>query len=291
MNGQNQLANKLKTLRLSRNLSATLLAEAVGVTHAAISTYESGKRTPSEKVLENIAKVLNGDLEELKKLREIEKSNSSQIKNNEEEPDEKSRPLINEDVDDDYLNSFIEHLRNMDKDEQLSFIKESEEKLYASALNKLKPFTLKGLQQEVMQIKAEWYSLPQEPEIIPQLREFYGGIVLEEDKPYFHFSYKKIGAEVSLLFNEKQHLQFFTDWFGAEPTATWTVTEKVQHLPKPVKLEKHLWIHPKVSPSKLMKIHSKYNLQLNSLKFNPYFEWQISNLMRYQSFSVQHNIS
>ena len=53
------LGEKLYRLRKSKGLTQAQLGQMVGVTEAAIRSYESGKRNPKEKHLERIAKALD----------------------------------------------------------------------------------------------------------------------------------------------------------------------------------------------------------------------------------------
>jgi transcriptional regulator with XRE-family HTH domain len=62
------LGERIKKLRHEANLSLRQLAEKVGKTPPFISDVELGRRYPSEGVLEEIAKALKADIEDLKKL-------------------------------------------------------------------------------------------------------------------------------------------------------------------------------------------------------------------------------
>lgn len=44
------ISEKLVNLRLKKNVSQTQVAESLGITKAAISQYESGRRIPSDEV-------------------------------------------------------------------------------------------------------------------------------------------------------------------------------------------------------------------------------------------------
>jgi transcriptional regulator with XRE-family HTH domain len=62
------LGEKIKQLRQEANLSLRQLAEKVEKTPPFISDIELGRRYPSDGVLEDIARVLKADVEDLKKF-------------------------------------------------------------------------------------------------------------------------------------------------------------------------------------------------------------------------------
>ena len=54
-----EFGNRLKTLRISKNLTQKQLSEIIGVATSAISAYEAGMRYPSYQVLIRIASVFH----------------------------------------------------------------------------------------------------------------------------------------------------------------------------------------------------------------------------------------
>lgn len=61
MNGE--IGKKIKALRKTRGLTQIQLADALGVERASISNYETGRRYPSLRTLEDIAHTLGVSLE------------------------------------------------------------------------------------------------------------------------------------------------------------------------------------------------------------------------------------
>lgn len=59
------IGKKIRELRISRNLSTRGFAEDLGVAHAMVQKYESGKSKPRPAMLEKIAKLFNVTLAEL----------------------------------------------------------------------------------------------------------------------------------------------------------------------------------------------------------------------------------
>ena len=59
------IAQQLKTLRRKQGLTQTQLAEKIGLTQAAIASYESGRIQLVDVVLFDLAKVLNATTDEL----------------------------------------------------------------------------------------------------------------------------------------------------------------------------------------------------------------------------------
>lgn len=64
------LGDKIKELRLSKDLSQAKLAEAVNADQSIIGLYERAKRLPSTDMVRKLAKVLNYNVEELLTIRE-----------------------------------------------------------------------------------------------------------------------------------------------------------------------------------------------------------------------------
>lgn len=57
------IAKKIKTLRKTRGLTQSQLADALGVQRATVSNYEIGRRSPHIKELEKIASILGVSLD------------------------------------------------------------------------------------------------------------------------------------------------------------------------------------------------------------------------------------
>lgn len=57
------IAKKIKTLRKTRGLTQSQLADALGVQRATVSNYEIGRRSPHLKELEKIASILGVSLD------------------------------------------------------------------------------------------------------------------------------------------------------------------------------------------------------------------------------------
>ncbi|NLB91125.1 MAG: helix-turn-helix transcriptional regulator [Clostridiales bacterium] len=62
--------NNLRRLRTTKKITQQKLAEAVGVTQAAIASYENDIRTPSVNVLKKLAHALGVTMDELVEGRE-----------------------------------------------------------------------------------------------------------------------------------------------------------------------------------------------------------------------------
>ena len=62
---QQDLGLRLKELRQQANLTQSQLANKVGITRQALSSYELGKRMPSAETLSKLSSVLNTDLIEI----------------------------------------------------------------------------------------------------------------------------------------------------------------------------------------------------------------------------------
>jgi transcriptional regulator with XRE-family HTH domain len=58
-------SRKIREARIAAGVGTKKLAEMVGVSHPAISQYESGKRTPDANVLGNIAGALGVAMDDL----------------------------------------------------------------------------------------------------------------------------------------------------------------------------------------------------------------------------------
>ena len=58
-------ADNMRVLREQKNMTKTELAEYVGVTHAAISYYESGQKMPNAVTAAKIARMLDTTVEKL----------------------------------------------------------------------------------------------------------------------------------------------------------------------------------------------------------------------------------
>lgn len=61
----NKFGERLKELRLEKNLSQDKLAKAVGLTHTAIGLWEQGKRIPNLDAVISLAKFFNVSLDYL----------------------------------------------------------------------------------------------------------------------------------------------------------------------------------------------------------------------------------
>lgn len=63
MNANEVFPNRLKTLRLEKNLSLEELANKVGTTKVTLSRYESGKRSPNIGLVSDLANFFNVDIQ------------------------------------------------------------------------------------------------------------------------------------------------------------------------------------------------------------------------------------
>ena len=61
----NKFGERLKDLRLEKNLSQDKLAKSVGLTHTAIGLWEQGKRSPNLDAVISLAKFFNVSLDYL----------------------------------------------------------------------------------------------------------------------------------------------------------------------------------------------------------------------------------
>ena len=59
------IASNLKTLRINKNMRQSELAEALGVTQAAVARYEAGITTPNEEVLLKYADLFDVSLDQI----------------------------------------------------------------------------------------------------------------------------------------------------------------------------------------------------------------------------------
>lgn len=60
-----EIGEKLKKIRLERNIKATNVAEKLGVSKSTVSNYENGIRKPGIETLEKIAKIYNVSISEI----------------------------------------------------------------------------------------------------------------------------------------------------------------------------------------------------------------------------------
>ena len=72
MSQPNKISNKIKVLRQKLNLSQDRFGKKIGVTGKAVSSYETGRCTPSLRTLERIAEAYNTSFVSIKDERKTD---------------------------------------------------------------------------------------------------------------------------------------------------------------------------------------------------------------------------
>lgn len=61
----NKVGNKLRSLRIKKNMTQQELATLFGVTHASVSYYEAGTRVPSDRVKKQYSLLFNQSVDDI----------------------------------------------------------------------------------------------------------------------------------------------------------------------------------------------------------------------------------
>ena len=61
----NKVGNKLRSLRIQKNMTQQELATLFGVTHASVSYYETGTRVPSDRVKKQYSLLFNQSVDDI----------------------------------------------------------------------------------------------------------------------------------------------------------------------------------------------------------------------------------
>ncbi|MYL53751.1 helix-turn-helix domain-containing protein [Pontibacillus yanchengensis] len=230
------LGNRIKSLRQKHNLSQTVLAEQLGISHAYVGFLEKGMRSGSDKTLQKLGEYFRVPYEELLELRDEKMEFEKEMK----PPSGRNRESNTYPP---HIEEFVSLLMKLEESTCKSVIEEFKKDLQEKLYQMLTPYDARELKQMVLDVKRYWLALVDSTNTSPRMEEKEGYISMNERELYFHLHLDESVLVISLLYQDQGHINLFENWIG-ESTIRYVSQKPLQHLSESQKVSTFLWFSP-----------------------------------------------
>ncbi|MBG9588306.1 helix-turn-helix transcriptional regulator [Cytobacillus firmus] len=244
----NPLSNKLKQLRISHNLSTTVLADQFGVSSTHIHYLDNNKRGVSDELLQKYADFFKVPFEELKELQN--KTSSDFI-----------YPTGINQASDYEVDELLKLILAIEEPLRGKFIEDCKQKLQDMFFNLLTPYSLTELKKLLTNLRDNWYSVDNY-EIQPF--EMKGNLKFPDQDLYFNILVDNNQCIVEILYEDQNKIDHFSRWL-TEPDCNITIKQKIPHLKEEQKLKIYYWFSPNISIKEQFKLLKEKHHELNHL--------------------------
>ncbi|GED32735.1 helix-turn-helix transcriptional regulator [Brevibacillus centrosporus] len=222
--------NRIKALRLQRNIDPKDLANQLGLSRQYIDYLESGSRMGSVDTVRKIAKFFEVDEDDMIALR----NERAEVAAPEHENSTPTLP--------DHIDHFVNLLYSIEEETCKKLLEQFKQDIHQKLYQLLPPFELREIKQWMVQIKRIWYPLEGGDDVIDWAEK--QGYFREGGKEIFlTLHYDRVSFTVTLLQCDRKQIRYLENILP-EHDVSYVDDMTIPHLTQLQKVMRFIWFSP-----------------------------------------------